>query len=70
MDRQQATAAKLEQARNNAQAARIRLAGAVLNSGSWYDARASLHFWESRAAVLRSEAPFVGIERRSAGRAA
>jgi hypothetical protein len=51
MDQQQAAKAKLEQARRNAQAARIRLQGSTLNSGAWYDARASLMFWESRAAV-------------------
>ena len=64
----QATAAKLEQARRNAQAARIRLQDATANSGAWYDARASLHFWEARAAVLRTDAPYVGIERREACR--
>jgi hypothetical protein len=47
----QAATAKLEQARDNAQAARIRLQSAPLNSGAWFDARASLMFWEARAAV-------------------
>jgi hypothetical protein len=47
----------LHAARQNVQAARARLQRAALNSGAWYDARASLNFWESRAALAATHQP-------------
>jgi hypothetical protein len=57
--------AKVAQARRNCAAARIRLQNAPLNSGAWLDAKASLAFWEARAAVYAAVDPFAPRRRQA-----